>query len=142
MDGALLAMWRELNYRLFDGSLKEIVDIDWHALAGDDNLNAYGLFMHKVRCIAIDEQFRFDTAGVEAGVASEIAKKEISYLLVVHEMIHQALHEKGVERFGRHGAEFVEMATSITPKLGITAPTEMDAHRWPNPAALIAHYMR
>lgn len=135
-------MWIELNDRFFDGSLKEIIDVDWHALAGDENHNAYGIYMDKVRCIAIDEQFEFDPAGVEAGIETEIAKKEISYRLVLHEMIHQALHQKGVERFGGHGAEFVEQASSIAPKLGIAAPTKKDAHRWPNPAALIARYMR
>lgn len=142
MNNELLAMWIEINDRFFDGNLNEINDIDWHALAGDENLNAFGIYMHKVGCIAIDQQFKFDPEGCKDGNETELAKAEIAYRLVLHEMIHQALHQKGIERFGKHGAEFVEQAIPIAAKLGTAQPTEESAYCWPNPAALMARYMR
>lgn len=131
MDEDLKRIWDSFNDEFFDSQLNAPNDIDWHSLSGTENLEAFGMYMPRIKSIAIDEQFRFDNVRCDAGDEAELAKAEAACRLVLHEMIHQSLHQRGESRFGKHGAEFVAEATPISLKLGIAPPTERDAHRWP-----------
>jgi hypothetical protein len=131
MDNDLKCIWDGINDEFFDCRLNAPSDIDWHLLSGADNLEAFGMYLPWPKSIAIDEQFRFDRGRCDAGDEAEMVKVKIVFCLVLHEMIHQSLHQKGEARFGKHGAEFVAEATPISARLGIAPPTELNAHRWP-----------
>ena len=118
MDRDLLDIWQTINKDCFGGRLRVVTDIDWHQLSGEDNLDAFGIYIPQVGSIAIDERFKFDKARCAARDEVELAKVEVAYRIVMHEMIHQALHQKEVDGFGGHGTEFVDEAAPIAAKLG------------------------
>lgn len=140
MDRELLKIWHNINDDYFDGRLCTITDIDWHPLSGNNNLNAFGIYLHRVKSIAIDERFKFDKAKCESQDEAELAKVEIVFRLVLHEMIHQWLHQKGIKRFGAHGDDFIAEATMLSEKLDIDPPAEHNAYCWPNLLPILARY--
>ncbi len=50
---------------------------------------------------------------------------------MIHEMVHQALHQKNSPNPGGHGASFLAEAQRIAQQLGEKPPTAEDAHQWP-----------
>jgi len=131
MDDDLRRMWQEINEDHFAGDLKPLTSIDWAAISGEEGIGALGRFYPKSRCIAIDETFRFNREAIRAEDKIEEIKLEVAYRLLMHEMIHQALHEKKAPNPGGHGASFLEEARRIAQQLGEKTPAEEDARHWP-----------
>jgi hypothetical protein len=140
MDSRLFFLWRQLNDEFFDGELSPVSDVGWHPLSGAENLEAFGIYMHRHNAIALDGRFKPDSALYRAGDEAEEAKGEVAWRLLLHEMIHQAQYQRQLERPGGHGASFVAVATQIAEKLGEAPPTEATASRWPELGPLLVHY--
>lgn len=131
MDKDLLSMWTEINQEYFAGELQPLAAINWEVTSGPEGIDAYGIFVAKSNCIIIDEKFRFDEAAIQAGDKKEEAKAEYAYRLLMHEMVHQALHQKNAPRPGGHGVSFLAEAERISKQMGIEAPTAANVHQWP-----------
>lgn len=131
MDEILLNIWHEHNRRFFDCALEPPREIAWQELSGEQGIGAHGIYLDKVKCIAIDERFRFDPEKTTTDSA-EKGKVAIVYGLVLHEMVHQALHQQGEENFGKHGDAFIKEASRIAEIAGgITPKGHEEAVRWP-----------
>lgn len=136
MTDVLRSMWDDINARCFDGELTPPVDISWQETGGENGVGAHGIYFPKVNAIAIDDRFRPDTEAVRSGDRSETMKLEITYRLVIHEMIHQALYQKRAPSPGGHGASFCSEAERVAGLLvangiEVVAPTLENAKRWP-----------
>lgn len=106
MDRRLQGMWEDINQRNFSGELESPGDIDWGEISGDNGISAHGVFFDKARAIAIDERFKFDEEATKAGDQEETRKAECAYRLLMHEMIHQVLHQRKAPQPGGHGSSF------------------------------------
>lgn len=137
MDDQLERMWTTLNEELFGGKLAPLVAIDWGETSGANGISAHGKFIPRAKCIIIDEKFKFDEQKIRENDKKEEAKLEVAYCLLIHEMIHQSLHENGAQRPGQHGEAFLSEAQRIAARLGIAAPTD-DVSRWPVNVQLLA----
>ena len=127
----LMDMWVSNNERFFGGKLKPPLEITWQELSGENGMGCHGVYFDKSNCIAIDEKFKFDPAMVEL-VEDEARKANIADCLVLHEMIHQAMHQNGEPKFGKHGEAFIREASRVALIAGGTAPTSREeAERWP-----------
>ena len=139
MNADLISMWNDINESHFSGALSPPVDIDWHELTGgEDSLEAFGIFMPRPWMIAIDRRFEFDPDLLKSGDEREMAKLEVVYRLVVHEMVHQSQYQHRLPGAGGHGASFIEVAAPVADSIGISKPTEEDASRWPDILPLLA----
>lgn len=138
-DDDLLAMWSDINTRLFASELNPLAEIAWLPLSDkDEGIEAFGIFFPKSNAMAIDERFKPDADKIRGGDEAEAAKLEVAYRLVIHEMIHQAQHQRKLPRPGGHGASFVAVATVVAQQLGVDPPTEATAGRWPDLGPLLA----
>jgi hypothetical protein len=90
----LRGMWEDIKQRYFGGELEPLAAIDWDEISGDNGIGAHGVFFNKSRCIVIDEKFRFVEEAIRAGDEEENRKVECAYRLLMHEMVHQALHQR------------------------------------------------
>jgi hypothetical protein len=131
MDTDLEKIWTDFNDACFSCSLKAVLDIDWHELSGEHGIGAHGKYLPRINAIAIDQLVKFDANAVRAGDASAKRKYEIASGLVLHEMVHQSLYEKNAPHPGQHGQSFIAEAWRISELLGLTAPNEQSASRWP-----------
>lgn len=131
MDKHLQTMWHEINKAHFDGQLQPLATIDWGKTSGPEGIGAHGKFFQKSKCIVIDEKFNFDEDALHAGDKAEAAKAEVAYRLMMHEMVHQALHQKKAPDPGGHGASFLAEAQRIAQQLGEKPPAAEDLHQWP-----------
>lgn len=140
-DDLLLSMWTEINAEHFGGTLNPLSEIAWLPLSDEDEgIEAFGIYFAKSNAIAIDERFKPDEAQIRAGDPTEEAKLEVTYRLVVHEMVHQAAHERQLPRPGGHGESFIAVATSVARSLGTEPPTAATAGRWPDLMPLLARF--
>jgi hypothetical protein len=140
MNADLLAMWGHINAKHFAGALTPVADIEWLPLSGEEGIEAFGIYFPRSNAIALDERFKPDAAAIRAGDETEEAKLEVAYRLLIHEMVHQAQHQRKLPRAGGHGPSFIEIATPIAEQLGIAPPTEAVAGRWPELGPLLAAY--
>jgi hypothetical protein len=97
----LHSMWEDINNRYFGGELKPLA-IGWGGISGPEGIGAHGKFIAASRCIIIDEKFRFDEVAIQNGSEEEERKCEQTYRLLIHEMIHQAVHQRTGAK-GGHG---------------------------------------
>jgi hypothetical protein len=137
MPERLNSMWEDINTRYFAGELEPLSCIFWDKLTADEGIGAHGFYEWRGRGIVIDDEFKFDDALVAAGDEKENAKMEAAYRLVLHEMIHQALHERGDPRFGKHEKPFLDEAIRIAEIMGMPPPALADVRQWPWIAPLI-----
>ena len=137
MNERLNSMWAEINKRFFNDELKPLALIDWDEIGGDEGLNAHGFYEKRGRGIYIDDEFEFDEDRVISGDAKEHAKVEASYLILLHEMIHQALHERGDPNFGQHQQPFLDEAVRIAAIMKVEPPTLDAVNQWPRLEALL-----
>lgn len=140
MDSRLFLMWRELNHNLFENELEPVTDISYFPLTREEGIDAFGVYFQGHNAIVLDERFRPDPALHRAGDPVEEAKGEVVTRLLIHEMIHQAQHQRGLERAGGHGVSFIAVAGPIAEKLGVATPTEATAGRWPELAHLLVQF--
>jgi hypothetical protein len=131
MDSHLQSMWTEINQGYFGGELKPLAALDWDEISGENGIGAHGVFFSKSRCIVIDEKFKFDEEAVKEGNEEENRKVDHAYRLLMHEMVHQALHQRKADRPGGHGASFLAEAKRISEQMGQEAPTADNVKRWP-----------
>jgi SprT-like family protein len=131
MDKHLQTMWEEINRDHFGEELKPLADIEWDELSGENGIGAHGRFFPKGNCIAIDEKFRFDEKAMKAGDQQELKKIKVAYCLVMHEMVHQLLHQRNDPKSGGHGESFLAEATRISKQMGVEPPTTENVHHWP-----------
>jgi hypothetical protein len=136
MTDILRSMWADINTRYFGGELTPPSDISWQEISGPNGIGAHGVYFDKVNAIAIDQKFRPDLAAVKAKDATEGEKLEIVYRLVLHEMIHQSLHEKHAPSPGGHGASFCSEAERVSKLLAengieVVKPTLENVRQWP-----------
>jgi hypothetical protein len=135
MDKDLHGMWTDINRNFFAGELQPLAAIDWGEISGPASMEAYGRFIPKAKCIIIDEQFRFDKEAIRTGEKEEAEKEknkvECAYRLLMHEMVHQALHQKEAAQPGQHGASFLAEADRISKLAGMECPTAENVDRWP-----------
>jgi hypothetical protein len=134
MDKDLLGMWTDINTNYFAGELQPLAAIDWGETSGSEGIGAHGVFFPKSNCIVIDKKFRFDEEAFRAGDKEEAEKVECAYRLLMHEMVHQALHQTKAPQPGRHGASFLAEAERISKQTGLEPPTAENVHPWPFPA--------
>lgn len=130
MDHHLECMWKTINDTLFGGKLLPLTTIDWGDTSGAGGIGAHGKFFPESRCIVIDEKVKFDEAKIREKDRVELAKAEVAYRLLIHEIIHQSLHQNGALLPGQHGEAFLAEAQRIAPLLGIEIPTDK-VDRWP-----------
>jgi hypothetical protein len=141
MDEHLKSMWEDINKMFFDGKLKELLAIDWGAISGEGTMEAFGRYFQKSKCMIIADRFQFDAARVGAGDEKEGAKAEVAYRLMIHEMIHQALHQRRAPSPGKHRDAFIAEATRIAQCRKEQAPiNEAEAARWPEIIGLLAQF--
>lgn len=131
MDEDLLSMWSEINKECFSGELQRLAAIDWGEISGSEGIGAHGVFFPVSNCIVIDMKFRFDKEAIRAGDKKERIKLECAYRLLMHEMVHQSLHQKNAARPGRHDKSFLAEAERISKQIGLEAPTAENVHLWP-----------
>ncbi|SOC89928.1 hypothetical protein SAMN05421890_4917 [Ensifer adhaerens] len=136
MPDILRSMWDDINAACFAGELTPPADISWQETGGENGIGAHGVYLPKPNAIAIDERFRPDIAAVKAKDPKEIGKLEIVYRLVIHEMIHQALHQRNAPTPGGHGASFCSEAERVAKLLAasgieVVTPTLDNAKYWP-----------
>jgi hypothetical protein len=134
MDKHLHSMWTDINTRYFGGDLQPLAAIDWGEISGPKGIGAHGVFYPKSNCIVIDEKFRFDEAAIKASDKEEEEKLECAYRLLMHEMVHQALHQKKAPDPGKHDESFLAEAKRISTQAGFEPPTAENVHQWPFPA--------
>ncbi len=140
-DDLLLSMWTEINTLHFGGTLKPLAEIAWLPLSDEeDGIRAFGVYFALSNAIAIDERFKPDEAKAQAGDPTEDAKLEVAYRLLIHEMVHQAAHQRQLPRPGGHGASFIEVATPVAASLETEPPTAATAARWPDLMPLLAKH--
>ena len=133
MDPELSALWSNFNMQAFGGQLHPLSGIDYHVTSGADGIGAHGVYFHRSNAIAIDEKFRYDRAKVVARDQIETAKCDVVMMLLVHEMVHQALHQRQALKPGKHDDAFMAEAARISPLIGVDAPTsKTEAAGWPN----------
>lgn len=131
MDKHLHGMWLDINEHYFDNQLIPLADIDYGELSGPDGIGAHGIYIGNGNCIIIDQLFKFDEEAVRKDVELEKNKLEIVYRLVLHEMLHQAVHQNAGRIIGGHGQEFLEEARRVAKLLAQPEPTEENVARWP-----------
>lgn len=131
MDKLLESMWDELNNRHFEGQLEKLTAIGWGELSGPKGIGAHGKFIPRSKCIIIDEMFKFDPEAMKRKDPQEWGKFDIAQRLLLHEMVHQSLHQKKKPNPGGHGASFLEEAQRIAQSLGEKPPTADNVDRWP-----------
>ncbi|MHC2531853.1 hypothetical protein [Bradyrhizobium diazoefficiens] len=131
MNERLESMWREINREFFGDELKPLAEIAFAETSGSGGIGAHGKFFDKSRCIAIDEKFKFDEEAIRGGSAEETNKVELAYRVLMHEMVHQALFERGAEKPGGHGEMFLAEAQRISKQMGEEPPTPENVVRWP-----------
>lgn len=140
-DALLLSMWTNINEEHFGGALKPLAEIGWLPLSdAEEGIDAFGIYFPRSNAIAIDERFRPDEGKASSGDATELAKIEVTYRLVVHEMIHQAAHQQQLPWPGSHGDSFIAVATPVAISLKTAPPTAATADRWPDLLPLLAHF--
>jgi len=140
-DDLLLSMWTEINAAHFGGTLKPLAEISWLPLSDEEEgIDAFGIYFPKSNAIAIDERFKPDETKVRAGDPTEEAKLEVTYRLVVHEMVHQAARQRQLPRPGGHGESFIAVAAPVAVSLGTEPPTAATADRWPDLLPYLAHF--
>jgi len=132
----LMDQWRKLNDDHFGGRLQEPPEVDWV-----EGISAFGQFGRVFGAIGINAQFRDVEESVRAAKVSkrmptdeECARLVFVLGILLHEMVHQALHSDG-SRSGAHADEFVAMANSIDQVAELKWPvcTADNAARWPFP---------
>lgn len=131
MDSELCSMWKDINDKCFGGELLPLADIDWGETSGKNGFRAHGFFSPKSRCIAIDQIFRFSADAIRSGDKTEEANAMIAYGLMMHEMVHQALHQRNVAQPNGHGDAFLEEAQRIAALTGESSPTAENVRSWP-----------
>ena len=128
MDHQLESMWKTINTTLFEGKLSPLAAINWEETSGPNGIGAHGKFVPQSKCIMIDQKFRFDEG---AKSPKEIAKRMVALSLLVHEMVHHALHERGAPSPGQHGEAFMAEARRISKIMGGVEPSKEDLAQWP-----------
>jgi hypothetical protein len=132
MDTELNALWSTFNTQVFGGELRPLSGIDYGVTSGEDGIGAHGVYFDKANAIVIDEKFRYDRAKVVAGDVIEGAKCEVVMMLLVHEMVHQALHQRQASKPGKHDEAFMAEAARISPLIRVEAPSsKREAEGWP-----------
>lgn len=141
MDEHLKSMWEDINERYFGGELEELWAIDWGPISGPGTMEAFGRYIPQSKCMIIADRFQFDAAKIQAGDEKEEAKLEVAYGLMVHEMIHQALHQKQASSPGQHQDAFIAEATRIAERLKVSAPIDKaNSAQWPDIAGLLVAF--
>lgn len=139
MDPELSALWSNFNTQAFGGELRPLSGIGYDVTSGEDGIGAHGVYFHKSNAIVIDEKFRYDRAKVLAGDLVEMAKCEVVMMLLVHEMVHQALHQRQALRPGKHDDAFMEEAARISPLIEVEGPSsKAEAEGWPDIRSAVA----
>lgn len=131
MPELLNSMWIDINERFFNNDLKPLSLIDWDELRGEEGIGAHGFYEKNGRGIFIDDEFKFDAELVRAGDKKETAKMDGAYLVLMHEMIHQAIHERGDPNFGKHHQSFLDEAVRIAAIMEVDPPTLAEVTQWP-----------
>lgn len=136
MNDILESMWQEINQIYFNNELQPLADIEWCETGGEHGIGAHGVYFPKSHAIAIDQRFKFEIQKLVVKNAESQVNADFNYRLMLHEMIHQSLHEKGVLDFGKHRSSFVEEAERIAKILKengieVDPPTADNAYRWP-----------
>lgn len=144
LDPKLLQLWRDINARGFQGSLAPPQGLGWltqaerEALGGD----LWGVAT-PMGLIGIDDRLRpsslpaeyFNDPSKEAEVDREAAKLTAATMVLIHEMVHQALHQADVRH--DHDAAFVSRALAVHGCLSeircYPLPNESNAAFWPCP---------
>ena len=124
-------MWRTINDAHFGGQLTPLATIDWAHTSGPEGIGAHGRYYPKSKCIVIDEKFKFAKDAIHSVNKAELSNAEIAYRLLMHEMVHQALHQNKASKPGGHGTAFLKEAQRIAGQLGEKLPTEGDVDKWP-----------
>jgi len=124
-------MWVEINKRYFDDQFTALAEIDYLILSGSDGIGAHGMYSGNGKCIIIDTLFKFDGEAVRSGNLEEQFKFDLVYGLMMHEMLHQSVHEKAGRIIGGHGPAFLEEAKRVASLLEEPAPTPENVARWP-----------
>lgn len=140
-DELLLSMWTQINAAHFGGTLNPLAEIAWLPLSDEeDGIEAFGIYFATSNAIAIDVRFKLDEIQVGADDPRETAKLEVTYRLVLHEMTHQAAHQRQLQNPGGHGDSFISVATPVALSLGTAAPNAATASRWPDLLPLLAQF--
>lgn len=141
MDQHLKGMWEAINQQFFGGELEALWAIDWGPISGPGTMEAFGRYIPQSKCIIIADRFQFDADKIRSGDKQEAAKAEIAYRLMLHEMIHQSLHQIKAPSPGQHREAFIAEAERIAVLLKVPPPlNEVDAARWPGIGGLMADY--
>ena len=131
MDDLLLDMWTKINKEAFGGGLEQLAALSFETLSGQDGIGAHGRYVPQSRCMMIDARFEPDSTKANNGNKLELAKCYVTYLLLVHEMVHQSLHLKNAKQPGGHGDEFIVEASRVAEVLRLGAADKDNAARWP-----------
>lgn len=135
MSEALISLWKDLNKDFFQSNLKPVAEISWQEISGDEGIGAFGLYRHKSRIIIIDNKFQFDERLFETD-EQERLKCECTFRILLHEMVHQSLHEQNSSNPGGHGEPFILEASrvaAILRSMGHTVeePSLKNSKTWP-----------
>ncbi|MCP4120462.1 MAG: SprT family zinc-dependent metalloprotease [Bacteroidetes bacterium] len=140
MNEVLESLWIKINSDFFDGKLHPLAEIEWVELSGENGIGAHGRYVPQSMCIMIDSRFEPDKIKLRHKDKTEEAKLEVSYRLLVHEMVHQALHEKNAPNPGGHGKSFLEEAHRVSKILEVPPPNISECSSWPELRGLIVKF--
>ncbi len=106
MDEDLRIMWETIDDPFFDGQLKSLAAIDWAETSGPEGDGAHGRYCLEEERIVIDDMFRFSRDSICMGDKAAEVNTEVAYILWIHGMFHQFLHQNMAPNPGGHGRSF------------------------------------
>lgn len=140
-DDLLLSIWTQINSEHFNGMLNPLAEIAWLPLSDEEEgIEAFGIYFSESNAIAIDERFKPDEIKIAANDPRESAKLEVTYCLVLHEMVHQAAHQRRLPNTAGHGNSFISVATPVALSFHVDPPNTATASRWPDILPLLAQF--
>lgn len=148
-------IWESINKDYFDEKLNKIYSIGWHDFYEEDEKDEdkvsepWGMYNKRVNSISLSKKFikiesivkELDLIGKNPALSRQQKEQEaekllpytdLAYLLIVHEMVHQASVQFDGNACG-HGEIFVKHAKAFSDRnRDFPVPTTKNASSWPN----------